>query len=125
MKKPWFLRGIRTCGGWGKALTTTYTVLFSGKGLFHHPASTGDRLQQEIQNHTPGVLRGDCGHPVRDRKRETDQVLETNEEAVAHPIRQPEVPGSGGGLVGITRRGAWIDGRPRGLLARRFAAFFA
>jgi len=32
MKEPWFLRGIRICGGWGFAPTTTYTVLFSGRG---------------------------------------------------------------------------------------------
>ena len=32
MKKPWFLRGIRNCGGWGKAPPTTVAVLFSGQG---------------------------------------------------------------------------------------------
>jgi hypothetical protein len=37
MKEPWFLGGIRICDGWGKAPTTTYTILFSGKGLFHQP----------------------------------------------------------------------------------------
>ncbi|MCJ7708049.1 MAG: hypothetical protein MUO38_10565, partial [Anaerolineales bacterium] len=32
MKEPWFLRGIRNCGGWGFAPTTTVTVLFTGQG---------------------------------------------------------------------------------------------
>jgi four helix bundle protein len=37
MKKPWFLRGIRICGGWGLAPTTTYAVLFSGQGAVSSP----------------------------------------------------------------------------------------
>jgi hypothetical protein len=37
MKKPWFLRGIRNCGGWGFAPTTIDTVLFSGQGAFSSP----------------------------------------------------------------------------------------
>ncbi len=45
MKKPWFLRGIRKCGGWGFAPTTPYAVLFSGQGASHHPASRGGLAQ--------------------------------------------------------------------------------
>ena len=37
MKKPWFQRGIRVCGGWGFSPTTTYTVLFSGQAAFSSP----------------------------------------------------------------------------------------
>ena len=37
MKKPWFPRGIRSCGGWRFAPTTTYTVLFSGQEAFSSP----------------------------------------------------------------------------------------
>ena len=37
MKEPWFLRGIRRCGDWGKAPTTTSTDLFSGQGAFSSP----------------------------------------------------------------------------------------
>ena len=37
MKKPRSLGGIRIYGGWGKAPTTIYTVLFSGQGAFSSP----------------------------------------------------------------------------------------
>ena len=37
MKRPWFVRGIRTYGGWGKAPTTICTVLFSGPGASSSP----------------------------------------------------------------------------------------
>ena len=39
MKKPWFLRGIRIWGGWGKAPTTPYAVLFSGQGASSSPCT--------------------------------------------------------------------------------------
>jgi hypothetical protein len=47
MKKPWFLRGIRVYGGWGKAPSTIHTVLFSGQGPFHHPARRRDVPQRK------------------------------------------------------------------------------
>ena len=37
MKKPWFLRGIRICGGWGFAVTTIYAFPISRQGAFSSP----------------------------------------------------------------------------------------
>ena len=57
LKNPWFLRGLRICGGWGFAPTTTYTVLFSGQREFHHPASEGPSMHHprwECPSTVPG-----------------------------------------------------------------------
>jgi hypothetical protein len=37
MKEPCFLAGIRNCGGWSVAPTTTVTGLFSGQGASSSP----------------------------------------------------------------------------------------
>ena len=43
MKKPWFLRGIRVCGGWGKPQPPHVRFSSPGKGPFHHPARQSHR----------------------------------------------------------------------------------
>jgi len=73
MRKPWFQRETRMCGGWGQAPTTTQTVLFSGEGALSSPAGVAPGA------HTAGCF---CPHqdprgrlrPGRHGEDETDET---------------------------------------------------